>query len=165
MDNNYRYIPGYTKSSTATAPELQPNVYRRPIVRVRPGGQQGIKGFGFKHSARNVVIAAIVCAVLFFVATAIRLSLYSASVNISLETSNIETQIKSAYGETSTLGIQRSTAENSTKIKEEATKLGMSRQLNTDTINIKPDVATLDNKGKLSIAKSIMKAGLNNFQA
>ena len=163
--DNYRYIPRYTRSSAAEAPEIRPNVYRRPSVKVRPGGQKGVKGFGFKPQVRTVAMVVFVCVLLFFVATAVRLSLYSGSVNLSLETNNIQSQIKSAYGETSSLGIARSTAENSTKIKEEAGKLGMSRQLNTDTINIKPDVITLDSNGNLSIAQSIMKAGQNNSQA
>ena len=162
---SYRDIANYSRSSVALAPEIRSDEYRQPDVKVRPGGQKGVKGYGFKINVRRVVVTVYVIVCLFFIATAVRLSLYSQSVNLSLETNNISNEIKNAYGETSSLGIERSSAENSTKIKEEAGKLGMSRQLNADSINLKPDVITLDSEGRLSVAQSIMKAGQNNSQA
>lgn len=93
-----------------------------------------------------VVIAAIAC---------VRVGLSAMSVNTSIATSELSSQIESARTTGNDLEVKQSQLSNSTHIKLEATGLGMAAPSETTVVTLEPDVVATDAQGNLSLSGSL----------
>ena len=93
-----------------------------------------------------IVIAAIAC---------VRVGLSAMSVNTSIATSELSSQIESARTTGNDLEVKQSQLSNSTHIKLEATGLGMADPSETTVVTLEPDVVATDAQGNLSLSGSL----------
>ena len=93
-----------------------------------------------------IVIAAIAC---------VRVGLSAMSVNTSIATSELSSQIESARTTGNDLEVMQSQLSNSTHIKLEATGLGMAAPSETTVVTLEPDVVATDAQGNLSLSGSL----------
>lgn len=93
-----------------------------------------------------IVIAAIAC---------VRVGLSAMSVNTSIATSELSSQIESARTTGNDLEVKQSQLSNSTHIKLEATGLGMAAPSETTVVTLEPDVVATDAQGSLSLSGSL----------
>lgn len=101
--------------------------------------------------ARVVVAVAIVVAAI----ACVRVGLSALSVNTSIATSELSSQIETARTTGNDLEVMQSQLSNSTHIKLEATGLGMSAPAETTVVTLDPDVVATDAQGNLSLSGSL----------
>lgn len=101
--------------------------------------------------ARVAVVVAIVVAAI----ACVRVGLSAMSINTSIATSELSSQIETARTTGNDLEVMQSRLSNSTHIKLEATSLGMAAPDETSVVSLSPDVVVTDEQGNLSLAGSL----------
>lgn len=150
-------VPAYSYQRhqySERAPERAP----RPHVRVVPG-----QGTRTAPSAlpSSVILVAKVVAIAFAVVTVValaRIALMSATVELSMESQTLSSDISSARSAGSDLEVAQSSLSNPTRIKSEASSLNMAEPGSVATIDLGQDVVATDGNGNLSLSKSIALA-------
>lgn len=105
--------------------------------------------------ARIAVIVAIVVAAIAFV----RVGLSAMSINTSIATSELSSQIETARAAGNDLEVMQSRLSNSTHIKLEATSLGMAAPDEISVVSLSSDVVVTDGQGNLSLSGSLSAIG------
>lgn len=133
--------------------------YRRrrdaqPDISVVPGGARRASQ---AQSSSLVTIAKIVAVALVVIALlgVARVTLSAQTVTVALETRQLSSQIETARSEGSVLEVNMSTLSNPTRIKTEATALGMAAPSSTTKFDLSGDVVVTDASGNLSLSGSM----------
>ncbi len=101
--------------------------------------------------ARVIVVVAAIVAVI----ACVRVGLSAMSINTSIATSELSSQIETARTAGNDLEVMQSQLSNSTHIKLEATGLGMAAPESTTVVTLSPDVVATDAQGNLSLSGSL----------
>lgn len=101
--------------------------------------------------ARVVVVVAVIVAAV----ACVRVGLSALSINTSIATTELSSQIETARTAGNDLEVMQSRLANSTHIKLEATSLGMAAPAETTVVELGPDVVATDAQGNLSLAGSL----------
>lgn len=168
--HNPRYSSA--RSSAAAAPAWAPERGRTSVpnrkvgspqtqtpIKVVPGGAQRTREAAAPASApaQMPLFAklAILAATLFLVIGFGRITLDSTTSALAMEASDVSTQIELVRDGSNSLEVEQSTLSNPTRIKEEASKLGMVTPESTTFIDISGDVVVTDEAGRLSLSGSV----------
>jgi cell division protein FtsL len=98
---------------------------------------------------------ATLAAALFLVIGFGRITLDSTTSALAMEASDVSAQIELVRDGSNSLEVEQSTLSNPTRIKEEASKLGMVTPESTTFIDISGDVVVTDEAGRLSLSGSV----------
>lgn len=144
--------PAYNYDSTAR----QQQEFERFDIEVVPGGGRDAA----KQPSIDPVIAVfarvlIAVVVVFASIGGIRITLSSATIAAAMEANQISTSIEEARAAGSAYEVQQSTLSNPTRIKGEATGLGMSTPDQTVFISMPADIVAKDAEGNLSLSGSM----------
>lgn len=149
--------PAYNFGSTAR--KLQRT--EEPSFEVLPGGRNAD---GTKTASQAVVLFAklVIAGILIFACIGvIRITLSSATVALAMESKQIDRQIEEVRDEGSALEVERSSLSNPTRIKSEASAIGMRLPGDTKFMDLSGDVVITDKYGNLSLSKSVQAASEN----
>lgn len=137
--------------------ERAADVPERPRVRAIPGGRRT----AVETVSSTALLAARVIAValvLLALAGFARIAINTATVTMSMQTQEIDAELSSARSSAATLEVQQSTLSNPSRIRSEASDLGMGAVASTETISLSPDVVVTGDSGQLELAESIRVA-------
>ena len=140
-------VPAYTRAAERV-PERYPE---RPRISVVPGGKPHVETL----SPAIVTLARVVAAAL--VAFAL-IALTAAAVNVEIESKSYDSLIDTARSEGSSLEVAQSSLSNPSRIKSEATALGMAAPESTSKIVLPEDIVATDGSGNLSLSQSLAAA-------
>ncbi len=156
--------PAYNMGSTALSRAASPARKRRQSLPASPEksriGQLGIEvlpgnGQGKQRQASNgvVLLAKIALAVLvvFALVGIARITLSSTTVAVALEAKDLNSKIDVARDEGSLLEVTRSSLANPSRVKQEATAIGMAVPESSKFMDMSGDIVVLDETGNLSL--------------
>ena len=129
-------VPAYTRAAERV-PERYPE---RPRISVVPGGKPHVETL----SPALVAFA--------------RIALTPAAVNVEIESKSYDSLIDTARSEGSSLEVAQSSLSNPSRIKSEATALGMAAPESTSRIVLPEDIVATDGSGNLSLSQSLAAA-------
>ena len=87
-----------------------------------------------------------------------RIALTAAAVNVEIESKSYDSLIDTARSEGSSLEVAQSSLSNPSRIKSEATALGMAAPESTSKIVLPEDIVATDGSGNLSLSQSLAAA-------
>lgn len=126
-----------------------------------------VRGQGARTAERSLdpaVIAvakiAVVAFILFAVIGIARVAISAVTVTTSIESQQLSGQISDARTEGNDLEVAQSMLSNPTRIKVEATALGMGAAADVEKIDLSGDVVVTDDVGNLSLSGSVAAAAL-----
>lgn len=105
-------------------------------------------------AAKVLAIALCVIAVVAFA----RVSFSAAAVEVSAQTQELETMIDQARSSGNTLEVSQSILASPSRIKQQATALGMVASTETESITLPVDVVATAEDGSLSLSESVARA-------
>lgn len=146
--------PAYNYDSTARKLNRIPE---RPFE-VVPGGRRNPEQDSASSTVMLFAKIVIICIVAFAILGAVRITLSSATVALSLETKQLDSQIEDARDFGGLLEVEQSKLYNPTRIKSEADKIGMVTPASTTFIDISDDIVETDQSGALSLSASVEAA-------
>lgn len=132
-----------------------------PSISVVPGAGRRAQAQAEGISAAALSLAkvcAVVCIVIALIAMA-RVAITSAAASCALETRAIESNIEAARAQGNDLEVSQSVLANPSRIKAQATALGMAAPASemTDQIVLPPDIVATDGAGSLSLSESVAR--------
>ena len=139
-------VPAYTRAAERV-PERYPE---RPRISVVPGGKPHVETL----SPAIIALARVVLALVAFA----RIALTAAAVNVEIESKSYDSLIDTARSEGSSLEVAQSSLSNPSRIKSEATALGMAAPESTSKIVLPEDIVATDGSGNLSLSQSLAAA-------
>ena len=146
----------YSDGTAARAPERARN--DRPRIDVVPGGrpqsQEQSLSAGVLTAARVVAVALVLLAALAMA----RVALSSATIEASLQEQELSTQIEEARSDGTSLEVSESLLSSPSRLKQEASALGMTSATASEVISLEEDVVVLDDSGDLSLSMSVAQA-------
>ena len=144
-------VPAYTRAAERV-PERYPE---RPRISVVPGGKPHVETLSpaIVALARVVAAALVVLALVAFARIAL-----TAAVNVEIESKSYDSLIDTARSEGSSLEVAQSSLSNPSRIKSEATALGMAAPESTSKIVLPEDIVATDGSGNLSLSQSLAAA-------
>lgn len=144
--------PAYSRNFER-APERAP---RRPRIEVVPGRKNQVETLSpaIVRLAKCVAVALVVLTLVGFA----RIGLVAAAVSVEQESKSYDTLIDTARSEGSSLEVAQSTLSNPSRIKSEASALGMSAPETSSKIFLSADVVVTDEAGNLSLSQSLAQA-------
>ncbi len=153
---NLAYDPAYDPDyDPVYDPAYSPERYPQPDISVVPGA--GAEPATHTLSP-NVVLAARI-AVVVFIAFAligvVQVTLSSSSIAVGIEAQEYSNQLDAARSQTGELEVTLASLSNPTRIKSEATALGMSGAETTTVIDLTDDIVMTDETGALSLSESV----------
>ncbi|MBQ6455062.1 MAG: cell division protein FtsL [Eggerthellaceae bacterium] len=130
----------------------------RPDIRVVPGGRQ--REQQTSQATMLITLARVFAVVLVLIAVLgiASISLNSATLRATVVSSNYSEQITKARAQGNVLDSLKGTLDNSVRIKQMASELGMAAPVYSDLISLEPDVIATDEAGNLSFARSVERA-------
>ncbi|MBE6463940.1 MAG: cell division protein FtsL [Eggerthellaceae bacterium] len=130
----------------------------RPDIRVVPGGRQ--REQQTSQATMLITLARVFAVVLVLIAVLgiASISLNSATLRATVISSNYSEQITKARAQGNVLDSLKGTLDNSVRIKQMASELGMAAPVYSDLISLEPDVIATDDAGNLSFALSVERA-------
>ena len=145
-------VPAYTRAAERV-PERYPE---RPRISVVPGGKPHVETLSpaIVTLARVVAAALVVLALVAFA----RIALTAAAVNVEIESKSYDSLIDTARSEGSSLEVAQSSLSNPSRIKSEATALGMAAPESASKIVLTEDIVATDGSGNLSLSQSLAAA-------
>lgn len=147
-------VPAYRYAERA--PQRAP---RRPKVNVVPGKRANADtsaASSLIFLVKTVAVVLVVVAVLGFV----RVYMNAATVTTTLASQELASQISDAREAGNKLEVEQSTLSNPTRIKTEASALGMYSPNNASAVYLSRDVVVTDDAGALSLSGSVSVAAL-----
>ncbi len=144
--------PAYSRSFER-APE---RASRPPRIEVVPGRKNQVETLspGIIRLAKCVAAVLVLLALVSFV----RIGLTAAAVTVEQESKSYDSLIDTARSEGSSLEVAQSTLSNPSRIKSEASALGMSAPESTSKIFLSADIVVTDDAGNLSLSQSLAQA-------
>lgn len=129
----------------------------------RPHAELEIHAGGARNAKRQLlpdfalfILKALVVFVLVFACIGVgRISLSSLAVSAAIEANQLSNDIDAARETGNSLEVEQSTLSNPTRIKTEATKLGMNAPENTHFMALPQDIVVTDEQGNLSLSGSV----------
>lgn len=144
--------PAYNYGSTARKRQ-EFNQYDFEVV---PGGGRETSKQTSTNPAISIFAKAIAVVVAVFALIGIvRITLSSATIATAMEANQISSSIEEARAEGSSYEVQQSTLSNPTRIKGEASGLGMSTPDETIFLSMPADIVVKDAAGNLSLSGSM----------
>lgn len=140
--------------SSSLAEEL--DFAEAPSISVVPGAGRRAQDAGLSVAALSLAKAcAVICIVIALVAMA-RVAITSATASCALETRSLQSSIETARAEGNDLEVSQSVLSNPSRIKAQATALGMAAPAPefSEQITLAPDVVATDGAGSLSLSES-----------
>lgn len=144
--------PAYSYPQYEYAPEP------RPRVTVVPGTRQRTSAPALSPT---VVFAAKVLAVVLCVLAVVafvRVSFSAAAVEVSAQSQELETMIDQARSSGNALEVSQSTLASPSRIKQQATALGMTAATDSEIITLPQDIVATSDDGTLSLSESVARA-------
>lgn len=130
----------------------------RPDIRVVPGGrqreQQTSQAPLLIALARGLAVVFVLIAVLGIASVALN----SATLRETVTSSELSESITKARAQGNVLDSLKGTLDNSVRIKQMASELGMGAPAYSELISLEPDVIATDEAGNLSFARSVARA-------
>lgn len=145
--------PAYSFGSAARKLDERPAVPSSPIE-VIPGAGRLVQ----RRATSPILFLArvlIVGIVIFALIGVVRITLSSAAVACALETRELDRSISAARDAGSDLEVAQSTLSNPTRIKAEATELGMATPNDLTFFDMSGDVVVCDKAGNLLLSESV----------
>ncbi len=131
---------------------------RTPRIRVVPGTGPAAAPSALPSSVVFLAkVAAVVLVVLALVGVT-RVTLASAAVGASIQAQELSSAIEDARDVGSQLEVEQSSLSNPSRVKSEATAMGMSAPAETTMVNLEQDVVSIDEEGNLSLSQSLRLA-------
>ena len=132
--------------SSSLAEEL--SFEEAPSISVVPGAGRRAQSEG----------CAVICIVIALIARA-RVAITSAAASCALETRSLQTSIETARAEGNELEVSQSVLANPSRIKAQATALGMAAPAPeySEQITLSPDIVATDGAGSLSLSESVAR--------
>lgn len=124
-----------------------------PALEIHAGG--GRKKHRIPEIAVMAIKALVVFVVLFAGVGVCRISLSSVAVSAAIEAKEFNKNINEEREKGNTLEVEQSTLSNPTRIKAEATKLGLAAPEKTKFMVMSKDVVVTDEQGNLSLSGSV----------
>lgn len=124
-------------------------------LEVRAGGARNVESKALPGVAVMAIKAMAAFVVVFALVGVGRISLSSISVAAAIEANQLSQDIYAAREAGNSLEVEQSMLSNPTRIKTEATKLGMNEPSQTHFIVLPEDVVVTDAEGNLSLSGSI----------
>ncbi|WP_297156111.1 cell division protein FtsL [uncultured Ellagibacter sp.] len=145
-------VPAYSRTAERV-PERYP---ARPRISVVPGGKTQVETLSpaIVTLAKAVAIVLVALAVVAFA----RIALTAAAVNVEVESKSYDSLIDTARSEGSSLEVAQSSLSNPSRIKAEATALGMSAPESSSKIIMPEDIVVTDGSGNISLSQSLAAA-------
>ena len=141
--------------SSSLAEEL--SFEEAPSISVVPGRRA--QSEGISAAALSLAKAcAVICIVIALIAMA-RVAITSAAASCALETRSLQTSIETARAEGNELEVSQSVLANPSRIKAQATALGMAAPAPeySEQITLSPDIVATDGAGSLSLSESVAR--------
>ncbi len=144
--------PAYARTAER-APERHSS---RPRISVVPGGKTQVETLSpaIIMLARAVAVVLVALALVAFA----RIALTAAAVNVEVESKSYDSLIDTARSEGSSLEVAQSTLSNPSRIKSEASALGMSAPESSSKIVLPEDIVATDAAGNISLSQSLAAA-------
>lgn len=140
--------PAYSRSRYSAQPSYAPS-----ITVVRGKGKSSAP-----QALPSVMVQAAVVAVAVFVVLAVvgfcRVTLTSAGANAAIQAKNLDSQIYEARTSGADLEVLQSSLSNPSRIRIQASALGMVEPEVVTSINLAGDIVTVDERGALSLSGS-----------
>lgn len=152
-DAAYSY---YSDGTAARVPEREGR--QQPRIDVVPGGRSKTQSQGLPEGVLLAARIAAVALVLLAALAMARVALSSATIEASLQEQELSEQIEEARSTGTTLEVSESALSNPSRLKQEASALGMSAGSTSETIVLEEDVVELDEAGNLSLSLSVAQA-------
>ena len=142
--------------SSSLAEEL--SFEEAPSISVVPGAGRRAQSEGISAAALSLAKAcAVICIVIALIAMA-RVAITSAAASCALETRSLQTSIETARAEGNELEVSQSVLANPSRIKAQATALGMAPAPEySEQITLSPDIVATDGAGSLSLSESVAR--------
>lgn len=143
--------------SSSLAEEL--SFEEAPSISVVPGAGRRAQSEGISTAALSLAKAcAVICIVIALIAMA-RVAITSAAASCALETRSLQTSIETARAEGNELEVSQSVLANPSRIKAQATALGMAAPAPeySEQITLSPDIVATDGAGSLSLSESVAR--------
>ena len=124
-----------------------------------PGSGRRAQSEGISAAALSLAKAcAVICIVIALIAMA-RVAITSAAASCALETRSLQTSIETARAEGNELEVSQSVLANPSRIKAQATALGMAAPAPecSEQITLSPDIVATDGAGSLSLSESVAR--------
>ena len=124
-----------------------------------PGAGRRAQSEGISAAALSLAKAcAVICIVIALIAMA-RVAITSAAASCALETRSLQTSIETARAEGNELEVSQSVLANPSRIKAQATALGMAAPAPeySEQITLSPDIVATDGAGSLSLSESVAR--------
>lgn len=137
----------------SAAPAYSPEAERE--FDVIPGSRTRSEVVELPASIMTIARVVVVVAVIIAAIACVRVGLSAMSINTSIATSELSSQIDTARTTGNDLEVMQSQLSNSTHIKLEATGLGMAAPAETTVVALGPDVVATDAQGNLSLSGSL----------
>lgn len=130
--------------------------FESPRIDVIPGGRTQVQTLSpaVITLSKIVAVALVVLALIGFA----RVALNSAAVTTAMESKQYTNLIEEARSSGGSLEVTQSSLSNPTRVKTEATALGMVAPENIETIVLSEDVVALNDAGNLSLSRSLAVA-------
>ena len=126
----------------------------------RAGAASGYRGAITNAFTTGVAqkACAVICIVIALIAMA-RVAITSAAASCALETRSLQTSIETARAEGNELEVSQSVLANPSRIKAQATALGMAAPAPecSEQITLSPDIVATDGAGSLSLSESVAR--------
>ena len=137
--------------SSSLAEEL--SFEEAPSISVVPGAGRRAQSEGISAAALSLI-----CIVIALIAMA-RVAITSAAASCALETRSLQTSIETARAEGNELEVSQSVLANPSRIKAQATALGMAAPAPeySEQITLSPDIVATDGAGSLSLSESVAR--------
>ncbi len=140
-------------------PQRAPERAPRTRISVVPG--QRTRTASAPASTITPALVLKVAVVAFLVLTCVafaRLGLAAATVTTSMQSQELSSQIDDARATGSSLEVTQSLLSNSTRVRQQAEKLGMAAPAEVGTITMLEDVVSTNDDGSLSLSRSVETA-------
>lgn len=141
------YVYGSAAPAYAPVPELEFDVI--------PGHRSSSDIVTLPAWVMSVARVAVAVACVVALLACVRVALSATSVNTSIATSQLSSQIEAARSAGNDLEVQQSRLANSSHIKLEAMSLGMAAPAETTALVLPEDIVAVDEAGNLSLSGSI----------
>lgn len=142
-------------SKMNSAPAYSPEPQRRKSFEVVPGGAPRTNSNAASETVLIFAKILIAVVLVFAFISVFRISLSSATVALAIESKTLDTQIEDARDAGSALEVQQSSLANPSRIKSEASSIGMSVPSAITYLDMSGDIVTTDANGNLSLAGSV----------
>ncbi len=137
----------------STVPAYRPE--QRPDFGVIPGRRAQSEVVELPASIMSIARIVVVVALIVAAIACVRVALSAMSINTSITTSELSSQIEVARTTGNDLEVMQTQLSSSALIEIGATSLGMAAPEETSVITLSPDVVATDDEGNLSLSGSI----------